>query len=69
VPEQPRHPHLSRGTPVQVRNRFDGAWTHGFELADTGDDASKVRIRRRSDHVVLPARFDWTEVRPEEVDV
>lgn len=68
MPEQTWHPPLSSGTPVQVRNRFDGSWTHGFELVDPGDDPSQAQIRRRSDHVVLPARFDWTELRPEEVD-
>jgi hypothetical protein len=64
VPEQPWHPPLSTGTPVQVRNRFDGSWTHGFELTDADDKTAQVQ--RRSDHVVLPARFDWNELRPEE---
>ena len=25
---------LSEGTPVDVRNRFVGSWSHGFEIAD-----------------------------------
>jgi hypothetical protein len=63
MPEQPRHPRWARGTPVLVRNRFDGSWVAGFELAGVDDESYEVR--RRSDHVVLPARFDHAEVRPE----
>jgi hypothetical protein len=46
-----------------VRNRFDGAWVTGFELVGVGEQSYEVR--RRSDHVVLPARFDESEVLPE----
>jgi hypothetical protein len=46
-----------------VRNRFDGAWVAGFELAGVKEQAYEVR--RRSDHVLLPARFDESELRPE----
>jgi hypothetical protein len=46
-----------------VRNRFDGAWVGGFELTDAKEQSYEVR--RRSDHVVLPARFDESELRPE----
>jgi hypothetical protein len=46
-----------------VRNRFDGAWVAGFELVDVKEQTYEVR--RRSDHVVLPARFDESELRPE----
>jgi len=63
MPEQPRHPRWATGTPVLVRNRFDGQWVAGFELAGVKEQAYEVR--RRSDHVVLPARFDQSEVRPE----
>jgi hypothetical protein len=63
MPEQPRHPHWDPGTPVMVRNRFDGAWVAGFEL--TGANEESYEVRRRSDHVVLPARFDESELRPE----
>ena len=61
--EHSRHPHWSAGTPVRVRNRFDGAWVAGFELAGVKEETYEVR--RRSDHVVLPARFDESELRPE----
>ena len=61
--EQPRHLQWNPGTPVMVRNRFDGAWVAGFEL--TAVKEQSYEVRRRSDHVVLPARFDESEVRPE----
>ncbi|HEV3354954.1 MAG TPA: hypothetical protein VG076_18630 [Acidimicrobiales bacterium] len=63
MPEQGRHPRWTTGTPVLVRNRFDGAWVGGFELTDAKDQSYEVR--RRSDRVVLPARFDESELRPE----
>ncbi|MBV9409963.1 MAG: hypothetical protein JO148_00080 [Acidimicrobiia bacterium] len=63
MPENRRHPHWSTGTPVMVRNRFDGAWVAGFELVDIKEQT--YGVRRRSDHVVLPARFDASEVAPE----
>jgi hypothetical protein len=63
MPENRRHPRWDTGTPVLVRNRFDGAWVGGFELSDVSDEAYEVR--RRSDHVVLPARFDQSELRSE----
>ncbi len=63
MPENPRHPHWDAGTPVRVRNRFDGAWVAGFELAGVKEETYEVR--RCSDHVVLPARFDESDLRPE----
>jgi hypothetical protein len=45
---------------VEVRNRFDGSWSHGFEVMETaGDDVSgpKFRLRRLSDGYVLPEWF------------
>ena len=63
MPEHPTHPHWDAGTRVLVRNRFDGAWVAGFELAGVKEETYEVR--RRSDHVVLPARFDESELRPE----
>ena len=63
MPENRRHPDWNAGTPVMVRNRFDGAWVPGFELV--GVDEQSYEVRRKSDHVVLPARFDESEVLPE----
>jgi len=66
MPEHTRHPNWDPGTPVLVRNRFDGAWVAGFEL--TGVSGKQYEVRRRSDHVVLPESFDESEVRPEAED-
>jgi len=63
MPEPRRHPTWHTGTPMMVRNRFDGAWVAGFELTDVNEET--YQVRRRSDHVVLPARFDESELRPE----
>ena len=63
MPEHTRHPNWDPGTPVLVRNRFDGAWVAGFEL--TGVKGQQYQVRRRSDHVVLPAPFEESELRPE----
>jgi hypothetical protein len=63
VPENRRHSRWDTGTHVLVRNRFDGAWVGGFELTDASEET--YQVRRRSDRVVLPARFDESELRPE----
>jgi len=54
---------LSRGTRVDVRNRFVGAWSHGFEVAEQVADG--YRIRRLSDDSVLPDVFPGEDIRPE----
>ena len=54
------------GTGVEVRTRFDGHWASGFEIADVrrrGAAPPTYRIRRRSDHAVLPALFPSTHLR------
>jgi hypothetical protein len=56
---------LPVGTPVQVRNHFDRAWSSGFEVADDGAPEEGYRVRRRSDRTVLPAPFGIGELRPE----
>jgi hypothetical protein len=60
---------VRQGEGVQVRNRFDGNWVYGFEVADVedGDDERLFRLRRRSDGVVLPALFRETDVREGEL--
>lgn len=57
------------GEGVQVRNRFDGNWVQGFEVAEVEevDHETQFRLRRRSDGVVLPALFSETEVREGEL--
>jgi len=54
---------LATGTRVDVRNRFEGSWSHGFEVAD--HKGGGYHIRRLSDGSVLPDVFDDDDVRPE----
>lgn len=55
---------VATGTRVQVRNRFDGAWARGFEIAEAIDDeaAARYRLRRVSDACVLPTLFSSPEI-------
>jgi hypothetical protein len=43
------------GTRVEVRSRFIGTWSRGFEVAD----------HRDGNYAVLPDDFDPSDVRPE----
>jgi hypothetical protein len=54
---------LRPGRKVEVRNRFDGSWSGGFEVVEEVDVG--YRVRRRSDGAVLPGVFRGDEVRPE----
>jgi hypothetical protein len=47
---------------VDVRTRYLGAWTDGFEVAMHLDEG--CLIRRVSDGSVLPDAFDWSDIRP-----
>ncbi len=49
------------GTSVDVRNRFVGSWSSGFEVA--GHVADGYLIRRLSDGSVLPDPLSFDEVR------
>jgi hypothetical protein len=53
---------LHPGAPVEVRTRFDGRWSRGFEIAAIERDL--VLLRRRSDGAVLPRSFQPADVRP-----
>src|SRR2546430_11486364 len=53
---------LHPGSHVEVRNRFTGAWSRGFELVEIVDGG--YRIRRLSDDSVLPTVFLSEDVRP-----
>ena len=55
---EPLHP----GVHIEVRNRFTGAWSRGFELLEIVD--SGYKIRRLSDGSVLPTVFERDDVRP-----
>ena len=56
------------GSGVLVKTRFDGKWASGFEIAHIrrrGVVPPAYRIRRRSDHAVLPGLFPEGELRPD----
>jgi hypothetical protein len=66
----PRFPSVGNGgtmpaQPIEVRTRFDGHWTAGFELVGTDLDRTErpYVIRRCSDHTVLPVTFSEDEIR------
>jgi hypothetical protein len=54
---------LAEGTAVDVRNRFVGSWSHGFEVAE--DVEGGYRVRRLSDNTVLPDIFPSEDIRLE----
>jgi hypothetical protein len=50
---------------VEVRNRFDSSWSHGFEIVECvggGGPEPRFRLRRLSDGHVLPALFSADDV-------
>ena len=52
---------LATGTAVDVRSRYVGEWSSGFEVAEPLKDG--YRIRRLSDGSVLPDVFTNDDVR------
>ncbi|HUY63384.1 MAG TPA: hypothetical protein VMV14_02580 [Acidimicrobiales bacterium] len=58
------HEVLAAGTRVDVRSRFVGAWSRGFEVAEQVDEHG-YRVRRLSDGSILPDVFEEDDVRPE----
>ncbi len=54
---------LAPGTKVDVRNRFQGTWVRGFEIAEA--TAEGYRIRRLSDGSTLGELFSRDDVRRE----
>lgn len=54
---------LTKGTRVQVRNRFDGSWARGFEVYQSRRNG--YLLRRLSDRHVLPTTFGPPELRRE----
>jgi hypothetical protein len=54
---------LAVGTKVEVKQRFDGRFTKGFEVASV--DSGGYRLRRQSDGTVLPVVFARAEIRRE----
>jgi hypothetical protein len=63
IPADLRDTQLPEGTPVDVRNRFVGSWSHGFEVAERVRGG--YRVRRLSDDSVLPDIFPSEDVRSE----
>lgn len=55
---------LTKGTRVQVRNRFDGSWARGFEVYQSRRNGGYL-LRRLSDSQVLPVAFDAPDLRQE----
>jgi hypothetical protein len=54
---------LAPGTKVDVRNRYQGTWVRGFEVAEVTRDG--YRIRRLSDGSTLGELFSRDDVRRE----
>ena len=54
---------LTPGTKVDVRNRYQGTWVRGFEVAEVTADG--YRIRRLSDGSILGDLFSRDDVRRE----
>ena len=52
------------GTRVEVRSRFEAAWSRGFEVAERVDE-SRYKLRRRSDGSILPVLFEEDDLREE----
>jgi len=55
--------YIKPGARVEVRSRYDGSWSRGFEVAEVV--AGRYRIKRLSDLSVLPIEFDPEDVRRE----
>lgn len=58
---QPGRGVLPVGTRVQVRTRYHGSWSNGFEVDHTTSDG--YWLRRESDRVLLPLPFVADEIR------
>jgi hypothetical protein len=54
---------LPPGTKVDVRNRYQGTWVRGFEVAEVTPDG--YRIRRMSDGSTLGELFSRDDLRRE----
>jgi hypothetical protein len=52
---------LGAGTAVDVRSRYLGTWSRGFEVAEIVGNT--YRVRRLSDGSVLPSEFASDDVR------
>ena len=57
---------LPCGLRVQVRSRFDGAWSSGFQVFAAQPEGGYL-VRRLSDRSVLPVTFAEAELRVDPV--
>jgi hypothetical protein len=53
---------LEIGSHVEVRDRYQGTWSRGFEISAIEENG--YRIKRISDGAILPGIFSTDEVRP-----
>jgi hypothetical protein len=63
APDQNARSPLTPGTKVDVRNRYQGTWVRGFEIAEVTTNG--YRIRRMSDGSTLGDLFSRNDVRRE----
>jgi hypothetical protein len=59
---QPWRGVLPIGTRVEVRSRYRGSWSSGFEIEQTSDGG--YWLRRESDRYLLPSPFIADDIRP-----
>lgn len=60
-PEPSARSPLAPGTQIDVRNRYQGTWVRGFEVAEVAEQG--YRIRRLSDGTVLDELFSRDDLR------
>jgi hypothetical protein len=53
---------ISDGVAVEIRNRFENRWVHGFSIECSRP--GEYQVRRHSDGHVLPAWFPADMLRP-----
>ena len=59
---QPWRGALPIGTRVEVRSRYRGSWSNGFEIEERTDEG--YWLRRESDRYLLPSPFIADDIRP-----
>ena len=52
---------ITVGTPVLVRNQFDGAWAPDFQIAIV--HSGGCQVRRNRDGALLPKIFAWADLK------
>lgn len=65
LPQSPIEVAYEEGLVIEVRNRFDGSWSHGFEILEISAinaTTRHYRLRRLSDGYVLPPVFSADDI-------